>query len=149
LFRHFENKEALLNAVIEWVAEDIAVMLNDFPKQWTENLERDLTTFARAYFAAIQKHDGIIRLLIGESGRRDGEIKSMVRHSNRSFMENLATYLEQAKLMGQIRADLHAVKTAGVLIGMVTIAALRSDKTHAGESLDEYIDIFIRGIRKS
>lgn len=146
LFRHFESKDALLRAVAEWAMEDAGKYLNNIPREWTDDPEKDLKLFAQAYEKAVLKHIGLLRLFIGESGRRGEELQLIVRNANIPFMEQLIGYLEQAKLMGQLRSDLNPSRVAGVLTGIIMVAALRHEKSLLGDTLDEYFDIFIHGI---
>jgi AcrR family transcriptional regulator len=150
LFRHFESKSALLKAVMESAADDMAQSLGNFPKEWTEDLHQDLSRYARSYQQAQMRHERLLRLLIAESGQHGDELKTLAGAVNHSFIEHLTAYFEQAKLLGQIRPELDAEKLVGILTGMITMTVLRygkhTIKALSEDYLDECLDVFIRGI---
>jgi AcrR family transcriptional regulator len=150
LFRHFENKQALLAAVMGQLAQDLMQAFSQHPPEWTENLHADLLFYARAYQRALIQHNDLIRMLIGEGNRHAEFLKEVMQSSNFCFKQHLEAYIEQAQLLGHIRKTLEPSKIASLFTGIIMIGVLRGNLPQSNGLTDAYLleslDIFIHGI---
>ena len=150
LFRHFENKQAILKAVINQLSQEMMSDLNQAPSEWTEDLRADLLFYARTYQRALIQHNDLIRMLVGEGNRHADFLQEVMQSSNLPFKQHLVTYLEEAKLLGRIRPALDPGKLAHLLTGMIFGGVLRCNLPPRDGLTDEFIqdclDVFIHGI---
>jgi AcrR family transcriptional regulator len=153
LFRHFENKQALLKEVIRQLSLEMTAALDQTPHEWTENLYQDLLFYARVYQQALIQHNDFIRMLVGEGNRHAEFLQEITQSSNLPFREHLLAYLEQARLLGQIRATLQPEILANILTGIIFAGALRSCLPPGDGLTDNYLqqclNVFIQGIENN
>jgi len=151
LFRHFENKQAVLKAVINQLSQEMMACLNQHPAEWTEDLKADLLFYARTYHRALIQHNDLIRMLVGEGNRYADFLREVMQDSNLPFKEHLHAYFDQAKLMGLIRSNLDSSRLSNMLTGMIFAGVLRSCLPPADGLTDEFVqdclDVFIHGIQ--
>lgn len=153
LFRHFDNKMAILKAVINQLSQEMTDSLSRRPSEWTEDLRADLLFYARTYQQTMIQHNDLIRMLVGEGNRHADFLQEVLQSSNMPFREHLLAYLEQAQLLGLIRSDLDVNKMADMLKGMIFGGVMRcAIPPHHGlsdEFVQDCLDVFIRGIQTS
>jgi len=151
LFRHFENKQAILKAVIHQLSQEMTSALNQYPAEWTEDLRADLLFYARTYQRALIRHNDLIRMLVGEGNRQAEFLQEVMQSSNMPFKEHLLAYMEQARLLGLIRPELDAHKLGNLLTGMIFGGVMRctlpSQDGLSDEFLQDCLDVFIHGIK--
>ena len=156
LFRHFETKEALLLAVLQHMSQEMMQALQQ-NHTWTDNLYEDLLGYGYIFRDAMLKNNALVRMLVSEGSESQEICQRIVMSSHLSFKEHLIAYIEQAKLLGQIRPELDAQKIGRIYTGMIFAAVLRGDvcaddKRKAGDvpsvfvSLEENLDVLINGI---
>lgn len=149
LFRHFESKHKLLAAVVqETSGEFLAVCAcgGNFSGDAREDLER----FARVYNQALERCEGMARALIGEGRRRPTLAKELIGDVLEPFHRSIASYLEQRKKDGLVRADVNTsafaeVFTSSLMGGLLRRSSGLSDLDRDGW-IHETVEIFVRGI---
>ena len=150
LFRHFESKDELLRAVIEQLSADMTASLAAYPQVWSEDLSKDLMLYAEVFSHAIRKNELLMRMLIAEGGKHPQLLREIVQSANFSFREHMMAYLDQAKLMGQIRPELDSFHIATMLTGVILAGVLRGfigkDEAASQKYLQDSLDIFIHGL---
>lgn len=151
LFRHFQNKERLLAAVLERAvtAQQHALADESF---WTGDLEGDLRRYAAAFNAVLEENELLIRTLIGEARRHPEYARQVIMEATRASRDRFISYLESACEAGLVRPDLDLPASADAFTGMLLSGMLRRTAQKALRySRDTYVatcvDLFVRGIR--
>jgi AcrR family transcriptional regulator len=150
LFRNFASKELLLKAVVE---KNMAEALERLyaPEHWTNDLEKDLLRYAKAYMQHLQGHEAILRVYISELKRLPDEARQMFNVTNAPVRDKLIEYFEAAKKRGQIRPEVDSLRTVHAFLSTMLMAVLRNGLIELPYTSDEYIqtvlDVFVRGIR--
>lgn len=153
LFRHFQSKDAVWSAVMEWVAERLLLLVSRAMKGASTPLAALEAAFtANVRFAA--EHPGAPRLLFSEL-QRTGE--SVPRDIARALMKRYAARLrqlvEEGQACGEIRHDVPSEEAAHLLIGVVQGLALQSllagDAQAILRQAPEAFAIFRRGIEEA
>jgi AcrR family transcriptional regulator len=151
LFRHFQNKERLLAAVLERAvtAQQHALADESF---WTGDLEGDLRNYAAAFNAVLEENELLIRTLIGEARRHPEHARQVIMEATRASRERFISYLASACEAGHVRRDIDLFAAADAFTGMLLSGMLRRTAQKALHySSDTYVatcvDLFVRGIR--
>ena len=119
LFKHFPNKEAILEAVMQWVASKLLTRIDRAiaaaPTPWAA-LEAVFMTHVQ--FAV--QHPGVPRMLFGELQRSENSApKRLAQTLIRQYAERLHALVQQAQTQGSVAADIDVQATALLFIGSV------------------------------
>jgi AcrR family transcriptional regulator len=126
IFRHFPTKEALLEAVMEWVADRLTVRLDAARDEALDPMAA-LEAMFMAHVAFIAEHPGVPRLLIGELQRaEDTPAKRIARTLLEAYGARIAALLERLRERGGLRAGLHTGDAVVAFIGAVQGLAMQS-----------------------
>lgn len=153
LFRHFPNKDAILQAVMEWAAERLLSRVDKAVKAAPSPLAA-LEAMFMAHVKFIAEHPGVPRMLFGELQRpEETGAKRMVQTLIRRYGERLNRLFEQGKACGELDAGLDAEASATLFIG--TIQGLVMQSLFAGDlgrirhEAPRVFSIYCRGIRSA
>jgi TetR/AcrR family transcriptional regulator len=152
LFRHFPNKEAIISAVMEWVAERLLNRIDKAARAHASPLAA-LEAMFLAHVDFVAEHPGIPRMLFGEL-QRAGETapKRMVRTLIRRYGERLGRLIEQGKERGELddHLDPEAATTLfiGTIQGLVMQSMLAGDVQRIRREAPRVFDVYRRGIRR-
>jgi AcrR family transcriptional regulator len=151
LFRHFQNKEQLLAAVItEAIALQSQALAHD--DDWTQNLYVDLKNYARLCNQMMEEHENLIRTFIGEAKRHPQAARLILYETDKSLREQLVVYLQKSQDRGAVSSDIDLKASVDSFMGMLLHGILRfSDiPTTLDYSRECYIEtcvnLFVRGI---
>ena len=126
LFRHFPSKDAILEAVMEWVAERLLARID----KAAQTASSPLTAVEAIFLAHIEfviEHPGVPRMLIGELQRSvDTVAKGMVRTLLRCYTERLIRLMEEGKKQGQLDAGLDSAAAATLFVGTIQGLVMQS-----------------------
>lgn len=126
LFRHFPNKDAILLAVMEWVAERLLGRVD----KAIEAAPSPIAALEAAFMAHIDfvvKHPGVPRMLFGELQRADvSPAKLMVRTMIRGYSSRLQRLIEDGKAQGELAADLDIDAATTLFIGSIQGLVMQS-----------------------
>ena len=126
LFRHFPNKNAILQAVMEWVAERLLGRI-DKAIQTASSPLAALEAAFMAHIGFVVQHPGVPRMLFGELQRaEESAAKLMVRTMIRGYSERLRRLLEDGKAQGELAADLDVDAAATLFIGSIQGLVMQS-----------------------
>ena len=126
LFRHFPNKNAILQAVMEWVAERLLGRIDTAIQSASSPLAAIEAAFM-AHIGFVVQHPGVPRMLFGELQRaEDSPAKMMVRTMIRGYSERLRRLLEDGKAQGELAADLDVDAAATLFIGSIQGLVMQS-----------------------
>jgi len=150
LFRHFPNKNAILQAVMEWVAERLLGRI-DKAIQTASSPLGALEAAFMAHIGFVVQHPGVPRMLFGELQRaEESAAKLMVRTMIRGYSERLRRLIEDGKAQGELAADLDVDAAATLFIGsiqgLVMQSLVRGDVTRIRRDATRVFSIYRRGV---
>ena len=150
LFRHFPTKDAILEAVMTWVAERLLSRVDRAAQNVTSPLAA-LEAVFMAHIDFVSEHPGVPRMLFGEL-QRPGETlpKRMVQTLIQRYGERLRHLLERGKAIGELDANLDieaaSVSFIGSIQGLVMQSLLAGDVTRMRHDALGVFAIYRRGI---
>jgi len=126
LFRHFPSKEAIWQAVMEWVANNLLARIDRAAEGARSPLDAlEATFFSHVDFAI--EHPGIPRMIFGELQRTEATpAKKITRNLMKNYLKRITHWLEKAKETGDISTDLDTHAAALLLIGTVQGLVMQS-----------------------
>ena len=153
LFRHFPSKDAIWEAVMEWVAERLLARVDRAAAQATSPLAALQAIFlAHADFVA--EHPGVPRMLFGELQRAGATpAKRLARTLLERYGERIRAWLEAGKAAGEVSAalDIDAAVTlfVGTLQGLIMQSVLAGDILRIRQDAPRVFAIYLAGIRSA
>ena len=153
LFRHFPTKEAILQAVMEWVAVQLLARIERAATGCESPLDAMRAMFM-AHADFVTEHPGVPRMMFGEL-QRAGETlpKRMVQTLLARYGERLRTLIEEGRQAGEIDAGLDAEAAATLFIGsiqgLVMQSMLAGDVDRIRRDAPRVFAIYQRGIRST
>ncbi|WP_027996722.1 TetR/AcrR family transcriptional regulator [Simplicispira psychrophila] len=126
LFRHFANKDAILLAVMEWVAERLLARIDQAAAS-TASPRAALQAVFLAHVGFVAAHPGVPRIIFSEL-QRAGETppKRAVQTLVGSYGTRLHQLISQGQAQGELRADLDVQAAATLFIGTVQGLVMQS-----------------------
>jgi len=153
LFRHFPSKDAIWEAVMEWVAERLLARVDRAAAQAASPLAALQAIFlAHADFVA--EHPGVPRMLFGELQRAEATpAKRLVRALLERYGERIRSRLEAGKAAGEVSAalDIDAAVTlfVGTLQGLIMQSMLAGELARIRRDAPRVFAIYLAGIRSA
>lgn len=153
VFRHFPNKDAILQAVMEWVAERLMSRIDKAVQGESSSLAA-LQSMFMAHADFITEHPGIPRMLFSELQRpEETTSKRMVQKLIHSYGERLGRLFEQGKACGELDPMLNVEAAAtlfiGTIQGLVMQSLLAGDANRIRRDAPRVFAIYQRGIRRA
>lgn len=119
LFRHFASKDAVLQAVMGWVAERLLTRI-DKAAQGAPGAAAALEAVFMAHVGFVLDHPGVPRLLFGELQRGAESVpKRMVRTLIQGYRERIERLLQAGVEQGEFDQALDIAAAATLMIGVV------------------------------
>ncbi len=119
LFRHFATKDAILQAVMEWVSEHLLSRIEKSKHAKSSPLA-SLESMFMTHVDFITEYPGIPRLLFAELQRSDNTApKQVVQAHMRRYGEFLNRLFEHGKAAGQLDGELDNEVAATLFIGTI------------------------------
>lgn len=126
LFRHFPSKDAIWQAVMEWVAERLLQKVDRAMKAADSPLQA-LEAVFMAHIGFVVAHPGVPRLLFGELQRaEDTPAKQMARTLIRSYRQRLGTLIDAGKVCGEVAPDVDTAAAVVAFIGSIQGLVMQS-----------------------
>jgi len=126
LFRHFPSKEAILQAVMEWVAERLLARVDKAAQAAVSPLAA-LEAIFMTHIDFIAQHPGVPRMLFGELQRAaDTSAKMMARTMLDRYGKRLSALIEQGKAQGELAAEVNTAAAATLFIGAIQGLVMQS-----------------------
>ena len=148
LFRHFTNKDAILQAVMEWVAKRLLSRIETAAQAAPSPLAA-LKAIFMAHVEFIVEHPGVPRILFGELQCAKRMVQTLIRH----YGERLHRLIEQGKACGELDAQLDTEASAtlfiGTIQGLVMQSLLAGDVGRIRRDAPRVFTIYQRGIRSA
>ena len=150
LFRHFQNKDGLLAAVMEHKMQ-LHTELLETESIWTGDLAHDLHEYGKALYRALGKSEAFIRMLVDEAKRQPDYSRQMMIDASRPTCERFAARLRDALRNGRMRADLDPVIVVDAFTDMLLFGMLRETAQwmpyyDAESYVQTYVSVFIAGL---
>ncbi len=153
LFRHFPTKDAIWQAVMEWVAERLLTRI-DCAAQGIESPLAAMQAIFMSHVEFVAEHPGVPRMMFGELQRAEQTApKRIVQALIRRYGERLHRLIEAGKACGELSAALDTEAAATLFIG--TIQGLVMQSLLAGNvelirhDAPRVFSIYQRGIRSA
>lgn len=126
LFRHFPSKDAILQAVMTWVAERLLSRV-DKAAQSAASPIAALEAIFMTHIDFVAEHPGVPRMMFGEL-QRAGETapKRMVQTHIRHYGERLHRLIKEGKALGELDAALDTEAAATLFIGTIQGLVMQS-----------------------
>lgn len=126
LFRHFPNKDAILEATMSWVSERLLARV-DKAAEGAATPAAALEAMFMTHIDFVARHPGVPRMLFGEL-QRPGETlpKRMVLTLIRQYEQRLRRLMEAGKVQGELNAELNVDAAAVLFIGTIQGLVMQS-----------------------
>lgn len=126
LFRHFPTKEAILEAVMDWVADRLLARIDKASHGAPTPLDA-LEAMFMAHVGFFVEHPGVPRMLFGELQRAEMTApKRMAQKMLRRYRERLVALIEDGKLKGQVSSNIDTAAVGTLFIGMIQGLVMQS-----------------------
>jgi AcrR family transcriptional regulator len=150
LFRHFPNKDAIWQAVMEWVAERLLNRID----QAAQGIDSPVAAMEAMFLSHVEfvvAHPGVPRMMFGELQRTGSTpAKRIVQTLIQRYGERLQCLIQRGKASGELSPTLDDQAAAMLFIG--TVQGLVMQSLIAGDVDRMLIDaprvfaIYVRGI---
>ncbi len=150
LFKHFPTKDAILQAVMEWVAERLIARM-DKAAQAAASPMAAIEAMFMAHVEFVAEHPGVPRMMFGEL-QRAGETapKRMAQALIRRYGERLHRLIEEGVAQGELNPalDVEAAATlfVGTIQGLVMQSLLAGNVANIRRDAPRVFAIYRRGI---
>ncbi|MDA3934483.1 MAG: TetR/AcrR family transcriptional regulator [Gammaproteobacteria bacterium] len=153
LFRHFPNKEAIWQSVMEWVAERLLARI-DRSAQGVESTVDALQAMFMTHIDFVAEHPGVPRMMFGELQRAESTpakrmVQTMLQHYRQRLQDLLETGKANGELAPSLDSDAAATLFIGTIQGLVMQALLLGDVAHMRQAASGVYAIYQRGIEKA
>lgn len=153
LFRHFPTKDAILESVMDWVAERLLARIDKAAARAASPMAA-LEAMFMAHIDFVSEHPGVPRMIFGELQRaEDTAPKKLVQSLLRRYRERLQRQLEAGKKQGALDAGLNvaaaSVSFIGAVQGLVMQSLLAGDAARMRRDAPGVFAIYRRGIGRA
>lgn len=153
LFRHFPSKEALWQAVMQWVADRLLDRI-DRAVQQADSPIAALQAMFMGHIAFVAEHPGVPRMIFGELQRAESTpAKRMVQTLLQRYAGRLHRLLEQGQTSGLFAATLDKEAAAtlfiGTVQGLVMQSLLAGDVQQMQRDAPRVFALYLRGLTGS
>lgn len=153
LFRHFPSKEALWQAVMQWVADRLLDRI-DRAVQQADSPIAALQAMFMGHIAFVVEHPGVPRMIFGELQRAESTpAKRMVQTLLQRYAGRLHRLLEQGQTSGLFAATLDKEAAAtlfiGTVQGLVMQSLLAGDVQQMQRDAPRVFALYLRGLTGS
>lgn len=150
LFKHFPTKEAILEALMDWVAGRL-MSLVDRATQGAPTSAAALQSIFMAHAGFVADHPGVPRMMVGELQRSGSTTpKRMVAALLRRYAQRLHRVLEVGRATGEFDPDLDSDAAAtlfvGTIQGLVMQSLIDGEVTRIRRDAPRVFAIYLRGI---
>lgn len=152
LFRHFTSKDAIWQAVMEWMAERLLSRIDRAARGIESPLEAMRAMFM-SHVEFVIEHPGVPRMMFGELQRAEASpAKRMARTLIQRYAERIRARIEAGKASGVIAAEVDTQAAAtlfiGTIQGLVMQSMLSGDIERIRADAPGVFALYQRGIEK-
>lgn len=151
LFRHFPSKEAIWQAVMEWVADRLLARI-DRAADGIASPMAALQAMFLSHIEFIVAHPGVPRMMFGELQRAESTpAKRVAQTLIERYAERLGRRIEQGKALGEMAPDLDTQAAAllfiGTIQGLVMHSMLSGDIQQIRTRAPGVFALYLRSLR--
>ena len=151
LFKHFETKEAIWLAAMEWVREHLLHELQTAAADSARPVAALRKVFD-AHVAFVVAHPGVPRMIFHELQQpADSPLKESVRSLMKGYRQLLLSLLKQAAQDGELAAGVDAQAAAtlflGIMQGLVMQSMLSGHVSTIRNEAPRVFELYLRSIR--
>lgn len=151
LFRHFPSKDAIWQAVMEWVADGLLSRI----ERAADGKDSSLAAMQAMFMGHVDfvvEYPGVPRMMFGELQRAEATpAKRMAQTLMAKYAERLGERIEQGKRRAEIADEVDtqaaAVLFIGTVQGLVMQSMLSGDIERIRSSAPGVFAVYLRGIR--
>lgn len=152
VFKHFPTKDAILEAVMAWVADRLLSRIDHAAKA-APTSSAALEAMFLAHTGFVAEHPGVPRMMFGELQRAGSTApKRLASILLRHYAERLHYVLEAGRKSGefdpQLDVDAAATLFVGTVQGLVMQALIAGDVQRIRRDAPRVFAIYLRGITK-
>ncbi len=125
VFRHFPTKEAVMQAVMSWVAEKLLSRV-DVAIQSTASPSAALRAVFMTHVAFVVDHPGVPRIIFQELQRTTSKGPRKLVQMLRRYGERLLRLLHEGKRRGELIASLDVEAAAALFVGSIQGLVMQS-----------------------
>lgn len=126
LFRHFPNKDAIWEAVMKWLADNLFARIEEAAAATDSPLGAMEAVFM-AHVAFVAEHPGAPRMLFGElQAARQTPARRVAQAMMAGYAARLREMIAAGKTRGELRADLDGEAAATLFIGTIQGLVMQS-----------------------
>ncbi|MDP2834605.1 MAG: TetR family transcriptional regulator [Pseudomonadota bacterium] len=126
LFRHFPSKDAIWQAVMEWMADRLLTRID----RAARGIESPLDALRAMFMSHVEfviEHPGVPRMMFGELQRADASpAKRMAQTLIQRYAERIRALIEQGKASAEIAAEVDTQAAATLFIGTIQGLVMQS-----------------------
>lgn len=150
LFRHFPSKDAIWQAVMQWVADRLLDRIDRAAASSASPIDA-LRQMFMSHLAFVTEHPGVPRMMFGElQHAKATPAKKIARTLIDNYAERLAVHIEAAKAAGAISADTNsraaAILFIGTIQGLVMQSMISGNLKSVRDDADAAFTIYLRGL---
>lgn len=151
LFRHFTNKDGLLQAVFNTVADTPAYETLDTDKPWVGTLHDVLRNFGLSFYQMLERDEAFIRTLVGEARRLPEQHRKIVMEAIKPLRSRFLKVLERGQENGEVRKDVNLFAAMDMFTNMLMGGMLKNtvefQRDYAPRQyVNTCVEIFMSGI---
>ncbi len=126
LFRHFKDKAAIWESVLDWVADQLLKRVGSAAEATTDPLEA-LEAVYLSHIDFVAGHPGVPRMLFGELQRLESTpAKRIARRLIERYKEKLAKLINDGQRQGAIAQDIDQDAAVALFIGSIQGLVMQS-----------------------
>ena len=126
LFRHFPTKDAIWQAVMEWVSERLLTRI-DRAARGIASPVAAMEAMFMSHIEFVVEHPGVPRMMFGELQRAEATpAKRMAQTLLQQYGKRLHQLIEKGKASGELLATLDTEAAATLFIGTIQGLAMQS-----------------------
>jgi AcrR family transcriptional regulator len=140
VYRHFESKDELLDAVLEMIRERLNANVVQASQDATDALQV-LRRLVMAHVRLIRENEGILSVVFSDdvqNGRP--ERKARVHSIIQGYLKKVAQIVSRGQQQGQIRADADPATVSVMLLGLIQPAALLWHLSEGGFDVTRHVE---------
>jgi TetR/AcrR family transcriptional regulator, fatty acid metabolism regulator protein len=150
IYRHFKNKEQVIDAILDLIREKLLANVKVVTEETRDVLER-LRRLLMLHIQLIRENQGILRVVFSEEVMNGPpERKARVHSTVRNYLGTVADMVRQGQEEGVIRRDLETGSVSVAFLGMIQPSAilwhLSAGKFDLTEHAERAWKIFLGGI---
>jgi len=150
LFRHFKNKQELLEQVVLRSSKEYESVFEAAPPETVEDVRRTIQAHVAVLLRKLQDNEEFIRTFYGEWRRHPDLCRRVLVESHKPVRRKFIDYLKAAQKKGLIWKDIDATTAADALTGMLVAGILRrpfTDREYTNSRFSKTCqNLFFRGM---